>query len=99
MMPSTKKKEESFAMTVGSSYLVRSVDAKDKPLETRGKLRGYASIGQETALAMELDESYGDMKGKLRFIPLNVIMSVDVIKAVDKPDDKGKDGPESVYFG
>jgi len=98
MMPSNKKKDESFAMTVGSSYLVRSADARDKPLETSGKLRGYASIGQETAIAMELDESYGENKGKLRFIPLNVIMSVDVLKTVDKPEDKGKE-PESVYFG
>lgn len=99
MMASSKKKEESFAMTVGSSYLVRSADARDKPLETRGKLRGYASIGQETAIAMELDESYGEHKGRLRFIPLNVIMSVDVLKAVEKPEERAKDQPESVYFG
>jgi len=98
MMPSSKRKEESFAMTVGSSYLVRSADARDKPLETRGKLRGYASIGQETAIAVELDESNGEMKGRIRFIPLNVIMSVDVLKAVEKPEEKGKE-PDSVYFG
>jgi hypothetical protein len=98
MMPGSKKKDESFVMSVGSSYLVRSADARDKPLETKGKLRGYASIGQETALAMELDESHGEQKGKVRFIPLNVIMSVDVLKVVDKPEDKGKE-PESVYFG
>jgi hypothetical protein len=94
-----KKKEESFAMTVGSEYLVRSVDARDKPLETKGKLRGYASIGQETAIVMELDGSNGELKGRLRFIPLNVIMSVDVVKAVDKSEEKSKDQPESVYFG
>jgi len=98
-MAMSKKREESFAMTVGSSYLIRSADARDKPLETKGKLRGYASIGQETAVAMELDDSYGEHKGRLRFIPLNVIMSVDVLKTVDKPEDKGKDQPESVYFG
>jgi len=94
-----KKKEESFAITVGSQYLVRSVDARDKPLETKGKLRGFASIGQETAIVMELDESNGEMKGKLRFIPLNVIMSIDVLKAVDKAEEKSKDQTEGVYFG
>lgn len=94
-----KKKEESFAITVGSQYLVRSVDARDKPLETKGKLRGFASIGQETAIVMELDESNGDLKGKLRFIPLNVIMSIDVLKAVDKAEEKSKDPTEGVYFG
>jgi len=99
MMPSSKKKDESFTMTVGSSYLVRSADARDRPLETKGKLRGFASLGQETAIAMELDESYGEMKGKIRFIPLNMIMSVDVLKTVEKAEEKGKDQPESVYFG
>lgn len=94
-----KRKEESFAMTVGSQYLVRSVDAREKPLETRGKLRGYASIGQETALAMELDDSNGEHKGRIRFIPINVIMSVDVLKAVEKPEEKAKDQPDTVYFG
>lgn len=95
----SKKKDESFAMTVGSSYLVRSADARDKPLETKGKLRGYASIGQETAIAMEMDDSHGETKGRIRFIPLNMIMSVDVLKTVEKPEEKTKDQPESVYFG
>jgi len=98
-MAPSKKREESFSMTVGSSYLIRSADARDKPLETRGKLRGYASIGQETAIAVELDESYGEHKGRLRFIPLTVIMSVDVLKAVEKSEEKTKDQPDSVYFG
>lgn len=98
-MAMSKKKEESFTMTIGSSYLIRSADARDKPLETRGKLKGFASIGQETAIAVELDDSNGEAKGRIRFIPLNVIMSIDVIKSVEKTDEKSKDQPESVYFG
>jgi hypothetical protein len=93
-----KRKEESFALVVGSSYLFRSAESREKPMETRGKLRGYASIGQETAVAIELDESHGESAGKIRFIPLNVILSVDVLRTVEKQDEK-KEQPEGVYFG
>ena len=93
------KKEESFSLVIGSSYLVRSTESREKPMETRGKLRGYASIGQETAVAMEMDESHGDSAGKLRFIPLNVILSVDVLKTVEKQEEKKEQQPEGVYFG
>lgn len=96
--PNGKKKEESFSLIVGSSYLVRSAESREKPLETRGKLRGFASIGQETAIAMELDESHGESAGRIRFIPLNVILSIDVMKAVEKQEEK-KEQPEGVYFG
>jgi hypothetical protein len=99
MAMGTKKKEESFSLVVGSSYLVRSAESREKPMETRGKLRGFASIGQETAIAMEMDESHGDGAGKLRFIPLNVILSIDVLKSVEKQEEKKEQQPEGVYFG
>jgi len=98
MAMGTKKKEESFSLVVGSSYLIRSAESREKPMETRGKLRGYASIGQETAVAIELDESHGESAGKVRFIPLNVILSIDVLKSVEKQEEK-KEQPEGVYFG
>lgn len=97
-MATDKRKEESFTMSVGSTYLIRSAESREKPLETRGKLRGFASISQDTAVVIEMDESHGENAGKLRFIPLNVILSVDVLKAVEREEEK-KDKPESVYFG
>jgi hypothetical protein len=99
MAMGTKKKEENFSLVAGSSYLIRSAESREKPMETRGKLRGFASIGQETAVAMELDESHGDSAGKIRFIPLNVIMSIDVLKSVEKQEEKKEQSPEGVYFG
>lgn len=98
MAMGNKKKEENFSLVVGSSYLVRSAESREKPMETHGKLRGFASIGQETAIAVELDESHGDSAGRIRFIPLNVILSIDVVKSVEKQEEK-KEQPEGVYFG
>jgi hypothetical protein len=99
MAMGNKNKEENFSLVVGSSYLVRSAESREKPMETRGKMRGFASIGQETAIAMEMDESHGDSAGKIRFIPLNVIMSIDVLKTIEKPEAKKEQQPEGVYFG
>jgi hypothetical protein len=97
-MAMSKKKEESFSLVTGSYYLIRSAESRERPLETRGKFRGYATIGQETALAIELDEN-GENKGRLRFIPLQVVLSVDVLKAVEKTDEPKEQQPEGVYFG
>ncbi len=99
MAMGTKKKEENFSLVAGSSYLIRSAESREKPMETRGKLRGFASIGQETAIAMELDESHGESAGRIRFIPLNVILSIDVLKTVEKQEEKKEQSPEGVYFG
>ena len=96
-MAMSKKKEETFSLVPGSYYLIRSAEARDHPLETRGKFRGYASIGQDSALAIEMDEP-GENKGRLRFIPLPMVLSVDVLKAIEKPDEP-KEQPEGVYFG
>jgi len=93
----TSKKEESFSLIPGSYYLIRSAETRDRAMETKGKFRGFASIGQETAVAIELDEE-PEGKERLRFIPLQMILSVDVLKAVEKPEEP-KDQPEGVYFG
>ena len=96
-MAMSKKKEESFSLTVGSYYLIRSAESREQARETQGKFRGYATIGQETALAIELEEP-SENKGKLRFIPLQVVLSVDVLKTVEK-EEEPKEKLEGVYFG
>jgi len=96
-MTVTKKKEESFSLVPGSLYKIKSAESRDKVLETHGKFRGFASIGQETALAIELEEP-AESKGKLRFIPLQVILSVDVLKVAETPEEP-KDQSDGVYFG
>lgn len=93
-----KKEEESFSLTVGSSYLIRSLEARDKPLKTSGKFRGFASLGQETGVTIELDESHGEDQGKLRIIPLQVILSLDILSE-EKKEEKVEEKPDTLYFG
>ena len=77
-------KEKKMELTEGSVYKITSLGGRDKPLETEGVFKGFISIGvDETGLLMELNKSHGEMKGKIRIIPLHVILLVDVLNAKD----------------
>src|SRR2546427_680742 len=47
---------------------------------TKGVFRGYATIGTDDAIVVELDDSHQELKGKLRLIPLHVVLAVDVLE-------------------
>jgi len=82
-------KEKKMELTEGSVYKITSLGGRDQPLETEGVFRGFISIGvDETGLLMELSKSHGEMKGKIRIVPLHVILLVDVLNA---KDDEKKD--------
>lgn len=85
-----KKKME---LTEGSEYKVTSLGARDCVLETEGVFKGFISIGvDETGILMELSASHGNMAGKIRIVPLHVILLIDILSAKDdakKDDDKG----------
>lgn len=70
------------SLTKGSRYRVESMETRDKTKLTRGIFRGYAAIGSDDAIVIELDETHAEQKGKYRLIPLHVILSVDVLEQV-----------------
>ncbi len=70
------------ALTKGSRYRIESMETRDHTKVTEGIFRGYATIGPDDALVVELDESNPHSKGKLRLIPLHVILAVDVLEQV-----------------
>lgn len=72
-----KKKIE---LTEGSKYRITSIGSRDNLIETVGIFRGFVSIGiDETGLLIELDKRHGPLAGKLRIIPLNVILLIDIL--------------------
>ena len=95
---SKKKKDETFALTVGSQYRIRSIESRNESLVTSGIFRGFATIGQETGITIEMDESHGEEKGKLRIIPLHVILSVDIL-STKEIESEAEEAPDAVYFG
>ncbi|MCU0851671.1 MAG: hypothetical protein MUC90_00220 [Thermoplasmata archaeon] len=93
-----QRKDEAIVLTPGSLYRVKSLEARDKPMETYGTFKGYAAIAHDTALVMELDKSHGEDKGRMRLIPSHMIISIDVLKAEKEKEEKEAEST-SVYFG
>jgi len=86
-------KKDKMELTEGSVYKVTSLGGRDTMLETEGTFKGFISIGvDETGLLMELNHSHGDMAGKIRIVPLHVLLLIDILDAKEnekKDDFKG----------
>lgn len=83
-------KETKMELTEGSVYKITSLGSRNHLLETEGVFRGFISIGlDETGLLMELSKSHGAMAGKIRIVPLHVILLIDIldVKENEKRDD------------
>ena len=86
-------KEDRMEITVGSVYKITSLGARENVIETEGTFKGFISIGvDETGLLMELSSTHGEMAGRVRIVPLHVILLIDILDAKEneeKEDDKG----------
>jgi len=89
--------EEIASLTKGSRYRIESMETRDRTKVTKGVFRGYATIGTDDAVVIELDESHQEMKGKLRLIPLHVVLAVDVLEHV--PSDAPKVEKQGTMYG
>jgi hypothetical protein len=86
-----KKEANPIHLTLGSRYHVRSLASREAVLETRGVFRGFVSVGSIDGLAMELDETHKELKGKTRVIPSHMVLSIDILEAAKGEDDKPED--------
>lgn len=82
-----KKEDPPVHLTLGSTYHVRSLASREAVTETRGIFRGFVSVGSIDGIAMELDASHGELKGKMRVIPSHVVVSIDILEAAKKDED------------
>jgi hypothetical protein len=84
-------------LTEGSIYKITSLGSRDKLLETEGTFKGFINIGvDETGLLIELNKNHGDMEGKIRIVPLHVILLIDVLDA--KTNSKKDDSKEMSHY-
>ena len=89
--------EEKMELTEGSEYKITSLGGRDILLETAGIFKGFINIGiDETGLLMELNASHGDMVGKIRIVPLHVILLIDILAA--KENEKKDDDREMSHY-
>ena len=96
--PSTSKKPM-ISLSPGSKIRVRSAGTRDEALLSTGAFRGLVSVGGENSLALELEEGPKEEKGRIRLIPLNAILAIDILEAM-KPveEEKRADPAQPAYF-
>lgn len=91
-----KEREEGFILTKGSKYRVVSLETREKPLVTHGVFRGYAAIGHDEGICLELDESHKESAGRTRIVPTHMIIAIDVIESAEKKEEAAK--PDAMYI-
>lgn len=92
-------KKPAIVLTSGSRVRVRSAGTRDEALVSTGLFRGLVSVGGDNSLAVELDDSVKEEKGRIRLIPLNAMLALDVLEAAKPEEEKrAADSGASAYF-
>jgi hypothetical protein len=92
-------KRPAIALTPGSHVRLRSAGPDDQAIESTGTFRGLVSIGGDNALAIELDGSGGEEKGRVRLVPIPAILAVDILEAAKAEEEKRSEPAQSPgYF-
>ncbi len=81
-----------IVLTKGSRYRITSMETRDRPLITHGSFRGYAAIGPDDGICVELDASHAEIAGKIRIIPCHMIIAIDVVEQAEEKKEKEKPG-------
>lgn len=88
-----------FQLTIGSKYIIRSLESRESPLISQGIFKGYTAFGHDDAICLELDESHGESKGRTRVIPAHMVIAIDVLSAAESKVTLDKEAEASTYFG
>lgn len=90
-------KKPEIELTEGSQYKIFSLGGKENMLETEGTFKGFTSLCvDEPGLLMELNGKHGEMAGKIRIVPLHVVLAIDILKAA--PNQKKGDAKEMDHY-
>ncbi len=89
--------DETFVvLTKGSRYRIMSIETREKPMVSHGTFRGYAAVGPDDAICVELDASHPDLAGKIRIIPCHMVLSIDVVEQIEEKKEKPTE-PKAMY--
>jgi len=92
-------KRPAIALTPGSHVRLRSAGPDDQAIVSTGLFRGLVSIGGDNALAIELDGTDGEEKGRVRLVPVPAILAVDILEAAKAEEEKRAEPSQSPgYF-
>lgn len=78
---------ENYELKTGSKYLIRTCEEED----TIGHMAGYAMIGSESALVINVVE------GRIRYIPVSQISFMELLESAEEEEKKPVKGTELLY--
>ncbi|HLM70515.1 MAG: hypothetical protein ACHQ0I_04900 [Candidatus Lutacidiplasmatales archaeon] len=96
--PPNSPKRPAIALTTGSKVTVRSAGTESSAIISTGMFRGLVSISGDNALAIELDGSGGDEKGRIRIVPVPAILAIDILEAAKPDEEKRSDPPRAPEY-
>jgi hypothetical protein len=92
-------KRPPITLVPGSRVRVRSAGPDEQAIDSTGIFRGLVSIGGDNTLALELDGSGGDEKGRIRLVPVPALLAVDILEAAKAEEEKRADPSQAAgYF-
>jgi hypothetical protein len=97
--PTGGPKRPAITLTPNSKVTVRSAGTENEAIVSTGTFRGLVSISGDNALAIELDGSGGEAKGRIRIVPIPAILAIDILEAAKPDEEKRSEPPQSPgYF-
>ncbi len=84
-MSSAEARKPTIALVPGSRVIVRSAGPEEEAIVSAGLFRGLVSIGGDNVLAIELDGSGHEEKGRIRLVPFSALLAIDIVEAA-KPE-------------
>ncbi len=99
MSGAAASKRPPITLTPGSRVRVRSAGPDDTAIESTGTFRGLVSIGGDNIMAVELDGTGGDDKGRIRLVPIPALLAIDILEAAKAEEEKHAEPAQSPgYF-
>ncbi len=84
-MSGAEARRPAIALVPGSVVRVRSAGPEEEAIVSAGIFRGLVSIGGDNVLAVELDGTGNEPKGRIRLVPLSALLAIDIVEAA-KPE-------------
>ncbi len=82
----------------GSHYRVRSLGTHEAPVVTEGEFLGFTSFGMGgQGMRIRMGDTHEEDAGRVRVIPLHMVLHVDVLTQKAAPDKK-KDESHPVFY-
>lgn len=94
------KTEGEVRLSKGSHYRLTTIGSREKNLVTTGTFVGFTSIGSDEGICIEMDKEHDDLKGKVRVIPIHMILAIDLLDQKEHEDPKTREEDRTAhYFG